>query len=486
MDHLPRLASLIFNQPHHITPEAAEIIVRAIGARLGVDAVEVDGELLEPESNAFAGRHVFDKDRGWKGYRITDKGVGIVQVRGELVNRGAWLGTYSGLVSYEGLRQTLRNAAADRDVKALLIDMDSPGGMAAGMLETSRLVARIAAEKPVHAVVNATMASAAYGVGAGATRIVASEVSHVGSIGTLIMHVDASKRAEKLGYKVTFVHAGAKKVDGNPYAPLPDSVRADLQARVEHIQDLFVEAVVAGRRGRVTEQGVRATEAATYLGREAVAHGLADSLQTFDETLAEVEADVSKPQSRVYAQQKGKQMDGTTGAPAANAPGHGFEGMTLAEFNEAIATLRSGLADLKATADQGQSAPAPAAVAAPPATAPEASRQGEQEILARGRSEERARIKAILTHTEAQGRQRQAQVIALGTDLPVDQAIALLKEMPAEQAAAGRTTAFYEAVAKSGGNPRVAHQGEAAPQQTTSTLADRMAARFKSRQPAIA
>lgn len=465
MDHLPRLASLIFNQPHHITPEAAEIIVRAIGSRLGVDAVEVDEELLEPEANAFAGRNVFDKERGWKGYRITDKGVGIVQVRGELVNRGAWLGTHSGLVSYEGLRQTLRNVAADRDVKAILIDMDSPGGMAAGMLETSRLVARIASEKPVHAVVNATMASAAYGIGAGATRIVASEVSHVGSIGTLIMHVDASKRAEKLGYKVTFVHAGAK--------------RSDLQARVEHIQDLFVEAVVAGRRGRVTEQGVRATEAATYLGREAVAHGLADSLQTFDETLAEVEADVSKPQSRVYAQQKGKQMDGTTGAPAANSPGNGFEGMTAAQLNEAIAALGATIAEATAKADSGETGSQPAPAQQAPAETPEAA-------AARGRSEERARIKAILTHTEAQGRQRQAQVIALGTDLPVDQAIALLKEMPAEQAAAGRTTAFYEAVAKSGGNPRVAHQGEAAPQQTTSTLADRMAARFKSRQPAIA
>ena len=290
MTELPRLAHLVLNQPHHITPEAAETILGVLGERIGVPIESTSGQ-PDVGANAFVGRPVRDHAGSWRGYRVTDGGVGIISVQGELVNRGAWLGSYSGLVSYEGLRHALRNAAADRDVKAIVLDIDSPGGMAAGMLETAALVRSIAAKKVVIAVANALMASAAYGIASGATLIVTTETGYVGSVGTVIIHVDRSRQLAKRGLAVTLIHAGARKVDGHPYAPLPDEVRAMIQERVEAVQRMFVAAVAEGRKTRgLTEDRIRATEARLYLGVDAVRAGLADMVATFDQVVALTEA----------------------------------------------------------------------------------------------------------------------------------------------------------------------------------------------------
>ena len=115
MTFLPRLASLVFNQPHAITPEAAEAIVAALQGRLG--EIDLDlaalGRQHEAQANAFVGRPVLGDDKRYRGYRLTERGAAIVPIQGELVNRGSWLGASSGLVSYEGLRHTLRAVAAD-------------------------------------------------------------------------------------------------------------------------------------------------------------------------------------------------------------------------------------------------------------------------------------------------------------------------------------------------------------------------------------
>ena len=465
MQHLPRLSSLIFNQLHHITPEAAEIILNAIGDRIGL----LDMGRAEPEANAWTGRRVLDRDGRSRGYRVTEKGVGIVSVQGELVNRGAWLGSYSGLVSYEGLRQSLRNAALDREVKAIVMDIDSPGGMAQGMLETAALVRQINGEKPIYAISNGMMASAAYGISSGARAIIASDLGPVGSIGTLFMHVDRSKQLDKAGLNVTLIHAGAHKVDGHPFAPLPDAVRADIVARIEATQSMFVNAVVEGRGGRVDEKRVRATEARTYNGKDAVAAGIADDVGTFDAVVGEVEANINRPASRVpaRAQPQENSMNLNMGGPAAEQPGSGFEGMTIGEFNQAVDAMRQSLAAAP-TVGQPTPAPAPAqtapvqSVPVPVQTQTQPSGETPEAACARGRSEERARIQAILTHEAAQGRQASAQVLALGSDVSVAQAGAMLEKMPKEQAAGGRTSQIYAAVAASGGNPRVSHQGDGA------------------------
>lgn len=465
MTHLPRLASLIFNQPHYITSSAAEAILSALNGRIG-----------EIDMSRFTGDPVYN-DRGrWAGYSITRNGAAIVPIIGELVNRGAYLGASSGLISYEGLREQLRSAAADPRVKALVLDIDSPGGMVSGCYECAAEVREIARSKPVIAVANSLMASAAYAIASGASRIVASPSSQVGSIGVLYIHADRSGEFAKRGINFTIIQGGAHKADGHPFGPLPDDVHANLQALIDHHYTAFVQLVARGRPF-LTEQQIRDTEARVYTADEAVAKGLADAVGTFDQAVAFAESGrlptrQHSHQFRVAAQaptqKAAANMQTMNGAPAAE-PAGGWEGMSLAQLNEAVAHLR-------ATIGVGgeQTAPAPAAndagasppTAAPTAEAvetPPAAKGNTDEIVAQARRDEKARIKGILGLDEAKGRTVAALALAVETDIPTASAGAVLAQFPLE-GAKNSANDLYGAIAASGGTPRVSHHepGEAA------------------------
>ncbi len=91
------------------------------------------------------------------------------------------------------------------------------------------------------------------------------------------------------GVKPTLIFAGAHKVDGHPYGPLPATVKADLRAEIDDFYRMFVECVAAGRR-QLSAKAIRDTEAATFMGTAAVAAGLADEIGSFEGALADLEA----------------------------------------------------------------------------------------------------------------------------------------------------------------------------------------------------
>lgn len=280
---LHRLASLFFDRPHFVTPAAARAMLMALEGKLG-GPIKID-------SNGFIGEwsyEVTEKGRRWTGYRMVGN-IAVLDMRGELVNRGTWLNADSGLISYDGLREQIRMLRRDPKVAAVMADVDCPGGEATGMSETAAEWRTLAAEKPVVAVANAMMCSAAYGICSGSTKIVTGKLAFVGSIGCVMMHADFSEHLAQEGIKVTFIHRGAHKVDGNAYEPLPKSVRADYEARADRYYDDFVATVAAGRPS-LTDKAIRATEARIYHGADAVAAGLADSVGTFETALADLEA----------------------------------------------------------------------------------------------------------------------------------------------------------------------------------------------------
>jgi capsid assembly protease len=80
--------------------------------------------------------------------------------------------------------------------------------------------------------------------------------------------------------KVTYVFSGGHKVDGNPFEPLPDAVRKDLQAQIDKTYGLFVNTV-ADYRG-LSPAAVKGQEARVYTGSDAIAAGLADRIATPD------------------------------------------------------------------------------------------------------------------------------------------------------------------------------------------------------------
>jgi hypothetical protein len=149
-----------------------------------------------------------------------------------------------------------------------------------------------------------------------------------------MLHADMSRRLDKEGITPTLIFAGAHKVDGNPFAPLPESVREDFQREVNQFYDLFVETVAAGRRG-MSPAAIRGTEARVFIGADAVAAGLADSLGTFEEVLAELSRG---PSGRSLSEPKGNVMEKQPGAPAAETTA---AGITQEQHNTAVAAART-------------------------------------------------------------------------------------------------------------------------------------------------
>lgn len=314
MSYLAHIADRVLNRPLLLLPEKAAIIVGVLSGRIGLN---------EPEANRFEGEQTPAKDSTGNVKRdrwgnalaepfMLSNGVAIITVTGSLVNRGAWIGANSGLTSYEGVQQQLKRAAAHADVKSILLDLHTPGGEAIGAFETAAMVREIAQSKPVVAVVNGMAASAGYAIASGATEIVTTETGMSGSIGVVMMHADYSKYLEKEGINPTLIFAGDHKVDGHPFGPLPDTVKADIQSEIDAFYAAFLNTVAAGRGERLTADAARATQARTYIGPAAVAVGLADRVGTFESVLS----DLSRAAGRTTST-KGKSMTEANGAPAA-------------------------------------------------------------------------------------------------------------------------------------------------------------------------
>ena len=398
MNFLPLIAERVLGRPLLVLPAKAELIVTILGERIGVAGGEISEN--DPDVLAAIGASRFVGEPGGpydaRGRRRImfrqQDGLAIIDVMGSLVNRGAWLGTSSGLTSYEGLAAQIEAAVADHTVRGIVLDIDSPGGEATGAFGFYETIRAARQRKPVVAVVNDMAASAAYGIAAQANEIVISPSSMTGSIGVVMVHMDHSKEMEKRGRKPTLIFAGDHKVDANSFEPLSDGVRADLQREVDGIYDTFVESVATGRPGLST-QTIRATQARVFRGAAAIEIGLADRIGSFVETLARL------PTRSI----------------------HGGN-MTQAIHNQVDPRVYS-----QAEHD--------AAIIAARAAEREDLAKAHTAAVTAARKETLDRIRAIVTCEAAKGREGPALTMALETDIPVEGAIKLLGSVPAATAA---------------------------------------------------
>lgn len=283
------LAARAFDTPLMLAPAKAAVIAGALGPRLvGVDAaptiVGFDGQVTEahergrPQAASLLGDEVHQviKRRG-TGYSVVG-GVAVIPVVGSLVRRGSFIGAESGSTSYEGLSAQIRAAAQDDGVRAIALEIDSFGGEAAGIFDLAQVIRDAREVKPVHAFVADYALSAGYAIASQADTITVPPYGEVGSIGVVSMHVDHSKALENEGLRVTLVHSGLKKIEGNPFEPLPSGVRDDMQAGNDAMRVDFAELVEKGRRGKISMADAIATEAGVFSGAKAVEMGLADNV----------------------------------------------------------------------------------------------------------------------------------------------------------------------------------------------------------------
>jgi len=212
--------------------------------------------------------------------------VALIRVHGVIAPRMNMLSDISGGTTFEGLSGQLREAVANKSVKNIVLDIDSPGGNVSGATEFAREVLAARTKRPIIAQVQHTAASAAYWLASAATKIVASPSSTVGSIGVYTAHNDVSDALKQLGIKRTYISAGKGKVDGLDTAMSEDAL-GRIQALVDGAYDRMVGDIVKGRGKGVTAEQIRNDwKAFVYAADEAKGIGMIDEIATLEQTLA--------------------------------------------------------------------------------------------------------------------------------------------------------------------------------------------------------
>jgi ClpP class serine protease len=378
----PHIAAALFDRAHCIEPNALRAILEGplaqrvlAGEPIGPAAKKGKApKVSSSRLSAIVDCQPVKVAGGVAEFGLTDAGVAILPVCGVLSRRFDWLSALCGWSTYEGLSAAFDQMLADSRVLAILMDVETPGGEAAGMLDICDKIIANRNVKPIWAVANTYAASAGYGVAGSAERLFVPRLGRLGSIGAVIVHVDKSAADAAVGEKYTAIYAGARKIDGWGHAPLADGARASLQAVVDNCRNQFAELV--GRQGRMTKAQAMKTEAGMASDFEAVEARYADAVGTFDEALTEI-TDLAAGRSRSPSaaakagQPGGPQAMKTQNDPAAAAA-------QIDKPDPASAPAASTTAPAAAASSTGPetppaAAPAAAATPAPDAPAPAAN-----------------------------------------------------------------------------------------------------------------
>jgi signal peptide peptidase SppA len=200
-----------------------------------------------------------------------------------------------GGTSIQKLYQQFRAALEDKNVLSIVLDIDSPGGEVAGTRELANFIFQSRGRKKTIAVANGQALSAAYWLASAADELVVTQSGEVGSIGIVAVHDDISGALQQAGIKMSLIKAGRYKTDGNPFEPLSETARGDMQSKVSAVYDWFVSDVARGRG--VQQATVRNGFGCGFslLANDAVRQGMADRVATLDETLIQVVSGLDAP-----------------------------------------------------------------------------------------------------------------------------------------------------------------------------------------------
>jgi capsid assembly protease len=213
------------------------------------------------------------------------RGVAALPVRGVLTPNNDQMARWHGWTTYHGLAGLIADVAVAEDVEAVVLEVDSPGGMVMGLEAAGDAIKTLAAVKPVHALVNPMAASAAYWLAAQATDIAVTPGAIVGSIGVGLETYSYTAPSMLFGaqfYSLTSTHARAKWPDA-----ATESGRAEFTRLLDEAEARFHAAVASGRgippEDLTTRLSVTADPrdgGAVFYGQDGVSRGLADSVQT--------------------------------------------------------------------------------------------------------------------------------------------------------------------------------------------------------------
>jgi len=394
MNNLQHLISNTFNRPLALEAGYARVFFSALSQRLGnvVKLTDTEGQTLR-ENDMKKIASGFSRTRSSSRSYQVSQGIAIIPIDGSLVHKYGHIKPYSGMTGYDGIMHRLREALSDPEVKAILLDMNTPGGMVAGCFDLADKIADMRETKPIWSLGYDMHCSAGQMIASACSRRLITQTGIAGSVGVIMAHTNIEKMLAQQGVEITLVTAGDHKADGNPYQSLPKEVRDKWKSEAESTRQMF--AGKAAKYMGVDIKTILSTEAQVYEGQAAVDAGFAN------EVINGLDA------VQIMAEQFKKQQ--TT-----------FDmGAAMTEQDKPVAMGKEGSQQH----------------ATDPAT-PQKLAEGQLQASAQSdkstdpTTKERERCMGIIGLEEAKGREALAQQLASNPKLSVDEAKVLLASVP--------------------------------------------------------
>lgn len=277
----------------------AQVIGRhAVGGTLTsaqIQQVVIEGQ-EQPARVARRASAANRSSEGGAGYSICD-GIAVIPITGVLAKRSSQVNDVSQPegTACESIQMSLYHALGNQMVRGVLLDIDSPGGSIDGIADLATVIFEASnGDVPIVAHCNEMCCSAAYWLACQCNAVYLSETAIAGSIGVYTVLHDVSKWfTEELLTKVHLVKAGDRKGDGVPGTEISPEAIAAVQADIQACYDVFTKHVA---RGLVISRADAKSlaDGSTWVGAQAVEAGIADGVQSFDETLSDMIAE-SRP-----------------------------------------------------------------------------------------------------------------------------------------------------------------------------------------------
>lgn len=204
-------------------------------------------------------------------------GIAIVPITGSIFRYANMFTEISGGTSTQMLALDIQEALENKDIKGILLDIDSGGGQANGISELSSLIFNSRGKKPIKAYIGGSGASAAYWLASSADEVIINDTGIAGSIGAMLSFDDNSEQKEKEGIKEVKIISSV--------SPLKNS-DSELQALVDSLGEIFVENVARNRSTTTENVKNNFGKGGLFVGKDAVTAGLADKVGTFEEVLS--------------------------------------------------------------------------------------------------------------------------------------------------------------------------------------------------------
>lgn len=230
-------------------------------------------EAVSPETLALA----YSEDAKDKApYAVVD-GVATLDLKGVMLSGMGWLAWLIDGTDTDAFTAKAIQMEADPNVKAVLLDTDTPGGMVKGCVDAAQAIQALSKKKPVHAYVGDQCSSAGLFVASQARTIHGGPLSSVGSIGALQVVRDSSKAAAANGVKVHVVSSGPMKGAGTPGTEVTPEQLAEWQRHVDAASTVFQSFLATGRKMKPDAVAALA-DGRSWTGKEAVSKGLLDGI----------------------------------------------------------------------------------------------------------------------------------------------------------------------------------------------------------------